>query len=744
MKVLKKKMSLILALMMLTMAVLPVSMVSATSSSADVSMSVKLEGTELADEGTYKVKGGEKIVVKANSNTGSSIALIGYYYVEDGFNTMKDAVNVDTITITVPTLVAGSKRTLDIEAVGANNTGVNDASNRTGWQRYYLVWESNDDAQKEINASVDGKTLVNGSTTTVKVGDKVKVEAMPADKTEKILYKWDNDVMMEVPSATYFLEVPTTPGTHTLQIQAKYQDGTRSEAKKYYITVKEDTTPAEDKINGEVNVAYDGKVLGNRSTTEVNHGDTLRLSATPANRVVKLYYAWDAEQMMEVASSVYDLKVPENFVKDGEKHTLYVRALYDNGEMPDQKTYYFVINSQEKPSDDDPKTNPSDNDLDILPWEKENNELDSLAISLRNDSESDKANKNFYALGEEVTYYVDFKNGGKTINNEVTITLELPLQFKVVDSDNGVVDTTNRTITWTYPEGMEKDYAGTKVVVIKYTAFDRKNTDYKIVYPVATIAKSGKVVDSSAVINFIYVDSDTTLDITHIPYMYGDKNATTFRPDDTITRAEGALVLTRILLGQSAIDNVRVTSLYPDLYQTYPEAQKAIIAATQYGIINGYTDGYYRPNQTMTRAEFMKIIAKFIELNAEDDGIDGLEIKDITNSIKLYKDPVIRYAVNGTTVSTHWAIEEVSLLTRLNMTDASKNRNLRLDEGISRAEVAQLVNFYTFRAPAEVTSRTTTQFSDVRRSHQLFADIVEATRPEHEVRITEDGTEIAK
>ena len=78
------------------------------------------------------------------------------------------------------------------------------------------------------------------------------------------------------------------------------------------------------------------------------------------------------------------------------------------------------------------------------------------------------------------------------------------------------------------------------------------------------------------------------------------------------------------------------------------------------------------------------------------------------------------------------------------MTDASKNRNLRLDEGISRAEVAQLVNFYTFRAPAEVTSRTTTQFSDVNRRHSLFADIVEATRPAHDAIITEDGTEIAK
>ena len=68
---------------------------------------------------------------------------------------------------------------------------------------------------------------------------------------------------------------------------------------------------------------------------------------------------------------------------------------------------------------------------------------------------------------------------------------------------------------------------------------------------------------------------------------------------------------------------------------TYLEAQKAIIAATKYGIINGYTDGYYRPNQIMTRAEFMKIIAKFVELDAENDRNDGLQIKELDELIKL-------------------------------------------------------------------------------------------------------------
>ena len=53
----------------------------------------------------------------------------------------------------------------------------------------------------------------------------------------------------------------------------------------------------------------------------------------------------------------------------------------------------------------------------------------------------------------------------------------------------------------------------------------------------------------------------------------------------------------------------------------------------------------------MTRAEFMKILANFMELNAKDKGFEGLEIRDIEKSVKLYKDTVIRYIVNGTMVN---------------------------------------------------------------------------------------------
>ena len=180
--------------------------------------------------------------------------------------------------------------------------------------------------------------------------------------------------------------------------------------------------------------------------------------------------------------------------------------------------------------------------------------------------------------------------------------------------------------------------------------------------------------------------------------------------------------------------NAKITTKFSDIDQTYEIAQRAISKATELGVIKGYTDGTYRPNEKMTRAEFMKIIAAYVEVMGEEENVKGLEVKD-EDAIWLYK---------NSSNKNHWAVSYVTLLTRLNMTSVKNDKNLRLDDTITRAEVAQLCNFYLFRAPVKVTSSTKTSFSDVSRSHKLFADIVEATRDSHDVLVNIDGKEIGK
>lgn len=235
-----------------------------------------------------------------------------------------------------------------------------------------------------------------------------------------------------------------------------------------------------------------------------------------------------------------------------------------------------------------------DGELIIEPWMRESKNLGEISISLRCEPEESKENKNIYALNEKVTYYIDYKNGTGKTTKKVTIYFEIPLDATVVDADGGKVD--GNTITWTFPDGLDKSEAGTKVVVLKYISLGKSSVKSKTIYPVADIYESSKIADSSAVVNIVFKDTKTEIvDNEHYPYMHGDAEADTFRPDD----------------------------------------------------------------------------------------------------------------------------------------------------GITRAEVAQLVNFYLLRAPAKVDSKTQSGFSDVKKTHELFTDIIEATRPVHTYKYTSDATELA-
>ena len=545
------------------------------------------------------------------------------------------------------------------------------------------------------------------------------------DKGMAILaYKYDNtstaDAVYSSDPTKMEVTIPEfeAGSTHRLRVQGVAAIDKLTEGGRYYVATSgwKDimfTIPAEEKEETKVTVSA---VRTGNTTVQLK-------AAVTGSTFTKFVYSWDDEADKTATTNPANVAIPT----ESGKHILKIKAIAADGTTG--TTSYTVTVA------------PTDDELVVEPWMKEDNSMEELAVSLRNDSdEYSKGNKNFYALNEEIVYYVDYKNGGDDITKEVKLVLELPLNFKVIDAFGGTVNSKEKTITWTFPNGLEEDEAGTKVVKVAYTAFDRASKKYQIVYPVADVYERNKLVDSSAVINYIFKDEDTEITDEHYPYMFGDAGKTTFRPDDTITRAEGALVLTRIF----GIDTsgTKIESVFPDLGETYVEAQKAIVAATKLGLINGYTDGTYRPNNKMTKAEFMKIIASYIEANAEDEDIRGLEVKEDTN-IKIYKNPKNMYVTGTTTVNKHWASNWVTLLTRLNMTPvSSSDKNLELDEQITRAEVAQLVNFYLLRAPADVDSTTKTQFSDVSKRHDLFADIVEATRAEHTYTLTEEGYEV--
>ena len=632
------------------------------------------------------------------------MALLGYMFDCTDSTKYINSSDPTQMTITIPELAEGVEHYLVISAVAACDglpEGDKEYEASAGTYALYFKIKKETAPETTIKASI---SKVNDTT--------VKATATVTNGTfSKMTYSWDGAAEKTVTTNPTNITVPTAVGTHKLTVKAYTTNGKTATAT-YSVTVAAPTTPETT-----VKVAV----------SKVND-TTLKATATVTNGTFsKMTYSWDGAAEKTVTTNPTNITVPTAVGT----HKLTVKAYTTNGKTA-TTTYTFTVAAPV----------PVDDELIVEPWMKEDNSMKELAVSLRNDSdEYEKGNKNFYALNEEVVYYVDYKNGGDDITKAAKLVLELPLDFKVIDAFGGTVDAKEGTITWNFPDGIEEDYAGTKVVKVAYTGFERSSKKYEIVYPVADIYERNKVVDSSAVINYIFKNEDTEITDEHYPYMFGDQEKPTFRPDDTITRAEGALVLTRIF----GIDysGTKIDSTFSDIGETYLEAQKAIVAATKLGLINGYEDGTYKPNKEMTKAEFMKIIASYIELNAENEDIRGLEVKEDTN-IKIYKNPKTMYVTGTTTVNQHWASDWVTMLVRLNMTPvSSSDKNLELDEKITRAEVAQLVNFYLLRAPADVDSSTKTQFSDVSKRHELFEDIVEATRGEHTYTLSKEGYELA-
>lgn len=112
---------------------------------------------------------------------------------------------------------------------------------------------------------------------------------------------------------------------------------------------------------------------------------------------------------------------------------------------------------------------------------------------------------------------------------------------------------------------------------------------------------------------FTYSAPANSFSIIHLktaesrPYIKGDADGT-FKPNGTITRAEAAAIIARL----SGIDeNKAYESKFGDV-QSDKWYANYINFAAQKGYITGYADGTFKPDNTITRAEMAVIAGKYI------------------------------------------------------------------------------------------------------------------------------------
>jgi len=115
--------------------------------------------------------------------------------------------------------------------------------------------------------------------------------------------------------------------------------------------------------------------------------------------------------------------------------------------------------------------------------------------------------------------------------------------------------------------------------------------------------------------------------VDHFAYIVGYPDGLV-HPERLITRAEAATIFFRMLTDELREDFWSQVNPY---YDVLPQDwfNNAISTLTYAGVLNGYPDGNFLPNSDITRAEFAAMAVRFFE--GDDEEIEGDAFPDIRN-----------------------------------------------------------------------------------------------------------------
>ena len=158
----------------------------------------------------------------------------------------------------------------------------------------------------------------------------------------------------------------------------------------------------------------------------------------------------------------------------------------------------------------------------------------------------------------------------------------------------------------------------------------------------------------------------------HFAYVQGYPDGTV-KPAGNITRAETAAILFRLMDDASRKTYYSTKSGFRDVasgswYNTY------VATLNNAGVITDSSNGYFRPNEAITRAELAAMLAKFSET---------------TGAANYFNDVSARY----------WAANAIAICAKLGWITGYPDGTFRPDKNVTRAELMAMINRATGRAP---------------------------------------------
>ena len=223
--------------------------------------------------------------------------------------------------------------------------------------------------------------------------------------------------------------------------------------------------------------------------------------------------------------------------------------------------------------------------------------------------------------------------------------------------------------------------------VIKNAKGEDVTANYKITY-VNGVLKAIEVLNKEIHFNYVIGYTDGTI-----------------RPSNNISRAEVATIFFRLLTDEARMQYDKTTSSFSDI-KDGAWCCRAVSTLTNMGIIKGYTDGTFRPNADITRAELATIIARFAKLD-----VNTKTFSDITG---------------------HWAQKNIELAAGNGWINGYEDGTFRPNNNITRAETFAMINRVLDRQTESVsdllpTSEMNMWSDNLNENAWYYKDVQEAT-----------------
>lgn len=202
--------------------------------------------------------------------------------------------------------------------------------------------------------------------------------------------------------------------------------------------------------------------------------------------------------------------------------------------------------------------------------------------------------------------------------------------------------------------------------------------------------------------------------LLHRKYIAGYPDGT-FKPENNMARSEVSAIFARILADYNE-DNLTSTKTGFDDVSANDWCAKYIARLSTSGIIKGYGDGTFKPNNPITRAEFATICVRFFEGRTESIKDAESDFTDVTND--------------------HWAKDYIDKAAKKGFVTGYPDGSFKPDSYITRAEVVTVVNRMLSRYPdkkyIDKNVDKLTAFTDVTdNTHWAYYEIFEAANDHH-------------